>query len=70
MVQIDRREYLDNLLERVDAARAALEIDRVVETLGHNASSQLVLTDLWRILRHGGRAAAFPPDASLVMEGH
>ena len=70
VVQIDRREYLDNLLERVDAARAALEIDRVVETLGHNASTQLVLTDLWRILRRGGRAAAFPPDASLVMEGH
>ena len=70
VVQIDRREYLDNLLERVDAARVALEIDRVVETLGYNVSAQLVLTDLWRILRRGGRAAAFPPDASLVVEGH
>ena len=34
IVQVDRRPYLENLLEKIDAARAALEIDRAAETLG------------------------------------
>lgn len=66
VVQVDRRPYLENLLERIDAARVALEIDRVAEALGHNASPQLVLTDLWRGLRRGGTARMPPPDPSLV----
>ena len=66
IVQVDRRPYLENLLEKIDAARAALEIDRAAETLGHNASPQLVLTDLWRVLRRGGSALVPPPDPSLA----
>ena len=65
VVQVDRRAWLDPALETIDAARTALEIDRAAETLGHNASPQLVLTDLWRSLRRGGRAFAEPPEARL-----
>ena len=66
IVQIDRRPYLVNLLEKIDAARVALEIDRAAETLGHNANPQLVLTDLWRSLRRGGTASVPPLDPSLA----
>ena len=66
IVQVDRRPYLENLLEKIDAARASLEIDRAADTLGHNASPQLVLTDLWRGLRRGGAALVPPPDPSLA----
>ena len=66
VVQVDRRPYLENLLEKIDAARVALEIDRAAETLGHNANPQLVLTDLWRGLRRGGTALMTPPDPSLT----
>lgn len=66
VIQIDRRAYLETALETIDAARTALEIDRAVETLGHNASPQLVLTDLWRSLRRGGVAYACPPEASFA----
>ena len=66
IVQVDRRPYLESLLEKIDAARASLEIDRAAETLGHNASPQLVLTDLWRGLRRGGSALVPPPDPSLA----
>ena len=65
VVQVDRRAWLDPALETIDAARTALEIDRAAETLGHNASPQLVLTDLWRSLRRGGRAFAEPSEARL-----
>ena len=51
-------------LEIIDAARAALEIDRAAATLSHNTSPQLVLTDLWRSLRRG--KTAIPPDAGLA----
>ena len=66
IVQIDRHPYLENLLEKIDAARVALELDRAAETLGHNANPQLVLTDLWRSLRRGGTALMTPPDPSLA----
>ncbi|MEE3259120.1 MAG: hypothetical protein VX293_07910, partial [Candidatus Latescibacterota bacterium] len=66
VVQVDRRAYLDTALEIIDAARVALEIDRAAETLSHNASPQLVLTDIWRSLRRGGTAFAIPPDAGLA----
>ena len=66
VVQVDRRPYLENLLKKIDAARVALEIDRAVEALGHNANPQLVLTDLWRGLRRGGTALVPPPDPSLA----
>ena len=66
IVQVDRRPYLENLLEKIDAARVALEIDRAAATLGHNANPQLVLTDLWRGLRRGGTALVPPPDPSLA----
>lgn len=66
VVQVDRRPYLENLLKKIDAAQAALEIDRAAATLGHNASPQLVLTDLWRGLRRGGSALTPPPDPSLA----
>jgi DNA polymerase-3 subunit delta' len=64
VVLVDRRDYLEASLAVVDAATVALEIDRVVETLGHNASPQLVLTDLWRTLRRGGTTFGSVPDAS------
>jgi 2-polyprenyl-3-methyl-5-hydroxy-6-metoxy-1,4-benzoquinol methylase len=57
---------LENLLEKIDAARVALEIDRAAEALEHNANPQLVLTDLWRGLRRGGTALVPPPDPSLA----
>lgn len=66
VVQVDRRPYLENLLNKIDAAQAALEMDRAAATLGHNASPQLVLTDLWRGLRRGGSALEPPPDPSLA----
>ena len=66
VVQVDRRAWLDPALETIDAARAALEIDRAAETLAHNTSPQLVLTDLWRSLRRGGTAFAVPPEARLA----
>lgn len=66
IVQVDRRPYLEDLLEKIDPARAALEIDRAAATLGHNANPQLVLTDLWRSLRQGGTALMPPPDPSLA----
>ncbi|MDE2809617.1 MAG: hypothetical protein OXN90_14480 [Gemmatimonadota bacterium] len=66
VVQVDRRPYLENLLEKIDAAQVALEIDRAAEALGHNANPQLVLTDLWRGLRRGGTALVPPPDPSLA----
>ena len=64
VVQVDRRPYLENLLKKIDAAQAALEIDRAAATLGHNANPQLVLTDLWRGLRRPGSARTPPPDPS------
>ena len=66
VVQVDRRAYLESASETIDAARAALEIDRAAETLANNASPQLVLTDLWRSLRRGGQASTMPPEASLA----
>ena len=39
---------------------------RAAETLAHNTSPQLVLTDLWRSLRRGGTACAVPPEARLA----
>ena len=66
VVQIDRRAWLDSALETINAARAAIEIDRAAETLSHNTSPQLVLTDLWRSLRRGGTAFAAPPEARLA----
>lgn len=66
IVQVDKRPYLENLLDKIDAAQAALEIDRAAATLQNNASPQLVLTDLWRGLRRGGSALGSPPDPSLA----
>ena len=66
VIQVDRRPYLENLLEKIDAARVALEIDRAAEALEHNANPQLVLTDLWCGLRRGGPALVPPPDPSLA----
>ena len=66
VVQVDRRAYLETGSATIDAARAAVEIDRAAETLANNASPQLVLTDLWRSLRRGGSAAVPPPEASLA----
>ena len=70
IVQVDRRPYLENLLKKIDAARVALEIDRAVDTLGHNANPQLVLTDLWRGLRRRGTVLVPPPDPSLTRARH
>ncbi len=66
VIQVDRRPYLENLLEKIDAAQVALEIDRAAEALEHNANPQLVLTDLWCGLRRGGPALVPPPDPSLA----
>lgn len=66
VVQVDRCSYLENLLDKIDAAQAALDIDRAAATLQNNASPQLVLTDLWRGLRRGGSALGPPPDPSLA----
>ncbi len=66
VVHMDRCAYLETASATIDAARAALEIDRAAETLANNASPQLVLTDLWRSLRRGGAASTMPPEASLV----
>lgn len=70
VVQVDRRSYLENLLEKIDAARVALEIDQAAEALGHNANPQLVLTDLWRGLRRRPPALVSPPDPSLARTRH
>jgi DNA polymerase-3 subunit delta' len=57
---VDRRAYFEQFagcLDEFHIERAMLEVDRASEALSRNASFQLILSDVWRCLRHAGRAA-------------
>ena len=60
VAQADRMEFLTGMQEAWDSGlleRAAAEIDRAQTYLVHNVGAQLLLADLWRLLRGGEKSA-------------
>jgi DNA polymerase III subunit delta' len=56
VVQTERLDFLlplRSVWSEARLERAALEVDRAYGRLAHNVGAQLLLADLWRVLRHG-----------------
>ena len=54
IVMVDRKGYLQSLIPYWDnhrIERVAIELDSVVEGLDRNSSFQLLLSEVWRLLR-------------------